>query len=403
MGMQKNTSSRTWLNGAKQGWAAKLVLQMLLICIAAPPFARGEDPDNCTPNFPFKQGWQGADAAYSIPLPDGRSVWIFGDTLYGEKRASDKDNPRMVRNSIGISSCDRNTGWKLDYVIRLNAEGQPEDFFKAQHEGTWYWALDGFLAQGGLWVTLLRMRNPPNTKAGALRFETCGADLAKVSGLDADPQKWKLEYFPLIPGGVGAYPSAAAVVEGGYVYLFALYETEGRPEILTRIPIKGLTAPAKNVQYLSKRGTWEPGLKPEDAMHVMEHGNTEMSVKYHPGIGKWLAVVTAPQFFSDAILLRTAPSLTGPWTEGEVIYHVPEMQKSYAGYDQDTFCYAAKEHPEFRGAGSLLFTYVCNTLDVKRLSRDLGIYFPKAVRVPLTLSGAAGAADSPSPVNKPKP
>ena len=39
----------------------------------------------CLPSFPFQDGWLGADAAYSIPLPDGRSVWIFGDTLYGER------------------------------------------------------------------------------------------------------------------------------------------------------------------------------------------------------------------------------------------------------------------------------------------------------------------------------
>jgi hypothetical protein len=38
---------------------------------------------DCTPSFPFKQSWWGADAAYSIPLPDrafcvdfrGHPVW----------------------------------------------------------------------------------------------------------------------------------------------------------------------------------------------------------------------------------------------------------------------------------------------------------------------------------------
>src|SRR5271169_4278288 len=62
------------------------------------------------PDFPFKGSWWGADAAYSIPLPDGRSVWIFGDTLYGDRRVVEGSDPRMVRNSLGISTCS-DRGW----------------------------------------------------------------------------------------------------------------------------------------------------------------------------------------------------------------------------------------------------------------------------------------------------
>jgi len=66
----------------------------------------------CTPHFAPEQnkelGWQGGDAVYSIPLNDGRSVWIFGDTLYGEQRVVHGTEPRMVHNSLGISTCDAN-------------------------------------------------------------------------------------------------------------------------------------------------------------------------------------------------------------------------------------------------------------------------------------------------------
>src|SRR5271166_3879847 len=152
---------------------------------------------DCTPSFPFKDSWWGADAAYSIPLPAGRSIWIFGDTLYGDRRVVEGNEPRMVRNSIGISTCD-GRGWKVDYVIRKDDKGQPLDFFQAQHKDTWYWALDGFLNKNDLWVTLLCMRNAPRTTAAALGFETCGADLAKISGLENDPQRWSVKYFPLV-------------------------------------------------------------------------------------------------------------------------------------------------------------------------------------------------------------
>jgi hypothetical protein len=359
----------------------KILCALLLVSCAASLRAQGKPAADCTPGFPFKESWWGADAAYSIPLPDGRSVWIFGDTLYGDQRAVEGTDPRMVRNSIGISTCTSND-WKVDYAIRRGAKGQPQDFFEAQHKNTWYWALDGFLYKNDLWVTLLCIRNSPKTTAAALGFETCGTDLAKVSGLENNPQQWNIKYYSLVPDGAHAYPSATTAVEGEHAYIFALQETDSRPMLLTRIPLNGLDAPADHLQYLSKSGSWKPGLTPADAMHVMKHGNTEMTVRYYPALKKWVAILNCPKLFSDKIVARTAPQLAGPWSEGEVIYRVPEMRLGHTGYDKDTFCYAAKEHPEFRGHGSILITYACNTMNVQKLASDLDIYFPKVVRVP---------------------
>jgi hypothetical protein len=370
------------MNGSRNWHVTRSAIAFLLFSCAASLYAQNKPTIDCTPSFPFKQSWWGADAAYSIPLPDGRSVWIFGDTLYGDRRAMVGNEPRMVRNSIGVSTCNDRDGWKIEYFIRRGDVGQPHDFFQPQHKNTWYWALDGFVYKNDLWVTLLCVRNSPKKTAAALGFETCGSDLAKISGLDGDPQKWDATYFPLVRDGIRAYPSATAVVEADYAYIFALLETDSRPMLLTRIPLDDLDAPAEHLQYLSKSGSWKPGLKPADAMRVMKHGNTEMTVRYQPELKEWIAVMNYPKLFSDAIVVRTAPQLTGPWSDGKVIYRVPEMQKGNVGYDKDTFCYAGKEHTEFRQPGSLLITYACNTMNVKKLASDLNIYFPKAVRVP---------------------
>lgn len=338
----------------------------------------------CTPNFPLEQGkplgWLGADAAYSIPLPDGRDIWIFGDTLYGTHRVVNGNTPQMVRNSIGISTCDAGK-WHLQYVLRKDAAGHPRDFFTAQHPHTWYWALDGFVAGHDLWVTLLCLRNAP-AKPGAMSFETCGSDLARISNPGPDPQKWKITYFPLVPDGAHAYPSATAVVYKQHAYLFALLESGSRPLLATRIPLNGLRDPKANLQYLAIGGQWQPGFTPANAKAVMDPGSPELSIRYHPDQKRWLAVMFAPQGFSSSILLRSAPSLTGPWTAGQVIYKVPEMQPGHPGYDKDTFCYAGKEHPEFEH-GDLVFTYACNTFSVPKLASNTAIYFPKVVRMPM--------------------
>jgi hypothetical protein len=351
-------------------------LFLLLIVMFGTSASFGADKP-CTPHFSPKQGWQGADAAYSIPLPDGRDVWIFGDTLYGTERKLAGNDPRMVRNSVGVSTC-KNGNFALDYVIRKSGNGKPLDFFQARNRNNWYWALDGFYHDKSLYVTLLCVRNKPLSVADPMGFETCGADIAKVSDLDADPQDWTMEYFSLVPDGVKAYPSATTVVSGDYAYIFALYENGTRPLLATRIPLSGLNDPQKNLQYLAKDGTWKRGFLPVDAKPVMEHGVTELSIRYHPEMKRWVAVLMDPKL-SGTILVRTAPDLTGPWTDGEPVYRIPEMRKDLAGYDADTFCYAGKEHPEFEN-GDFLFTYVCNTMKVPKLLEKLDIYFPQTVR-----------------------
>lgn len=357
--------------------------QLLLFCLCLSAVAAyANTATACTPSFPFKEGWQGGDAAYSIPLADGRVVWIFGDTLYGNERVVNGQEPRMVHNSIAISSCT-NGQWQIDYTIKRDAAGAPRDFFQVSKKGTWYWPLAGFRNGNALYVTLLCLRATAasDSPEAALGFETCGADMARITGLNRDPQQWNVTVLPFVPDGVHAYPSAAAVVEGKYAYIFTLYEKGSRPAILTRIPLSGLDAPAKNLSYLAKDGSWQPGLKPENAKPVMERGGSEMSVSFHHGQKKWLAVLNEPTMLSDKIILRTAARLKGPWSHGEVVYTIPDVQKNAPMYDTDTFCYAGKEHPQFRRNDSILFTYVCNTLKPEKLAINSSIYFPKAVRI----------------------
>ena len=353
----------------------------VLLFVFSPLSARADSA--CAPMFPYQEQWHGADAAYSIPLHDGRDAWIFGDTLYGDKREVNGNVPRMVHNSIGISTC-KDGKWKIDYTIKRSANGEFDSFFKPQrNDGTYYWALDGIEHNHELWITLVCVRNKPDSDAFALGFELCGTDLAHVSGLNENPQNWKISYFRLVEESVHANPSASALIEGDYIYIFTLYELGTRPQILTRIPLNGLTNPKDNLQYLGSDDQWHNGIEPAKAKVVMAKGASEMSVRYHPELKKWLAVMVDPQIFSDKVLLRTAPTMTGPWTEGDVIYRIPILQKSHTNYDADTFCYAGKEHPEFEHPGELLFTYVCNSMKPKKLESETNIYVPQVIQMPM--------------------
>ncbi len=367
---------RRWMHGL-----------IFLLCCCGSAWAAGPDAA-CTPRFPLQtgmhNGWLGADAAYSIPLPSGLDVWIFGDTLYGTHRAVHGNKPVMVHNTIGISTC-REGKWRIRYFIRKDAQGHPVSFFAPQHPKTWYWAMDGFRSGKDLWITLLCIE--PSGKPSAMGFQTCGTDLARIESPGANPLAWKIRYYPLVPNGVHAYPSATAVVVGKYADIFALDEKHGRPLIASRIPLSGLGDPRANLEYLARDGKWQKGFDPANAKAVMSPGISELSIRYHPRLKKWVAVMFDPHAFSSHILLKTAPSPTGPWSAGKVIYTVPEMVPGSPRYDKDNFCYAAKEHPEFEH-GDLVFTYVCNTLSVPKLAKETDIYFARAIRIPMPVAAA---------------
>ncbi len=54
-----------------------------------------------------------------------------------------------------------------------------------------------------------------------------------------------------------------------------------------------------------------------------------------------------------------------------------------AGYDADTFCYAAKEHNEFSTGDTLLITYACNSRQLGKMIANMDIYVPKVVELPI--------------------
>lgn len=338
----------------------------------------------CRPIFPYKDGWLGGDAAYSIQLPDGRSLWLFGDTLVGKKSQVNRSHTKFVSSSIAISTCDEKNGWSVRYFWKNQYGASPRPVFDSGTGKYKYWVQDGFAYQGKVYVSLAKVKDRPDFKL--FSFEYIGADLARISNPSDAPQKWKIEYLPLANGK--AYPGSTIVLEGEYAYFFALFEDvehNRRPMLLTRVPLNSLSNPSSGMEYLDKERKWMPGLKPEDAFPVIEKGASEMTIRYHPNIHKWVAITTDPEHaFSNQIALATAPGLSGPWSHWQEIYEMPEMVSTTAGYDKDTFCYAAKEHIEFGSGNSLLVTYACNSSRLEKMVANRNIYVPRVVEIQLS-------------------
>jgi hypothetical protein len=353
-------------------------LLLALACARPPGVADSSAPlepgairsATCVPDFPYEQGWLGGDAAYSIALPpsptgeDRRTLWLFGDSFVGEPGQRNRVGATFVHNTIGISHCGAQ-GFEIDYAWGEGAEGEPRAFFDSGSEERYWWLFDGFAYDEKLYVGLLEIGPAEPDDVLQLPFRVLGLRLARIANPRDDPARWRFE-TSLLTRSEAASPGAAmavAFVEGGH---------------------------------------WQPGFLPERAAILMADNASEMSVEYHPALGRWIAVYGAPVQTrddgaparadaapSDRVFVRSASRLEGPWSERILLFRIPELSAANGGpADPNTVCYAAKGHGEFAPPGALLVTYVCNlrTLEgespwpvLERLAQDMRLYRPRVV------------------------
>jgi len=365
-------------------------------------------PQRCgPPQFPYAEGWLGGDAAYSIPLAPGKSVWLFGDTFVGTPQQTTRVGSTFVHNSIAVSQCSASGQWQIDYHWGHTDDGRARAFFHPEVGDAFWWLFDGFTHAGRLYIGLLGVeRSEPRGKLN-LPFRYTGMKLARIDNPADPPEQWKIDILPL-SNDPFAIPGSTMVVYGPHVYLFAFFDRDPtrHPRMLSRIPLSEFEAdsprPDAAIEYLDRDGRWQPGFDPERARIVMDDNASEMSVRFEPELDRWVAVYNYPDLTEmfpvvppeDEVFVRTAKRLEGPWSQPQSIFEIPELDASNPERDPNTFCYAAKAHPEYAPPGELLFTYVCNLFTptgeddwtvLVRLFEEMELYRPRVVSLPLSV------------------
>jgi hypothetical protein len=395
-----------------------LLASHLLACVG-PVGPQGSDAEQrCWPEFPYQGGWLGGDAAYSVALDDRETVWLFGDSFVASSEQPDRSGSAFIHNSVGVSRCDRNGDWRIEYTWGRDDEGKPTAFLQREQAGSWWWLFDGFVHAGRLYLGLLEVEETEPDGVLQMPFGFTGVKLGRIANPAAPPTEWRVDVIALTsqPTRPRMLPASSFVESGDYVYLFSFIDRGdgGYPRGLARVPLRALDGETRDVshalEYLASDDRWKPGIDADDAKILMDDTATEMSVRYHADIGRWIAIYNYPDVGegfpektpSDTIWVRTAEQLEGPWSERRSVYHIPELSPSYVGgFDRNTGCYAAKEHPQFGSGRRITFTYVCNLFTgrgqdplaiLQRLLVDMGLYrpIPVTVDLPLQLEDGTG-------------
>jgi hypothetical protein len=296
--------------------------------------------------FRRKTGLIAADGGYSIPLSNGKVLWISGDSHINDYRASDGTMNWLfqVRNAALLQPFN---DWNWQNTVTLTGKDAsiPSYIKFTENKSKWIWPNSGFQAGDTLYVYSANMTTAP----GAFGFGSGGNDfLAKIKIPEMTVAGYvQLQNFNGINFGITFLKNS-----DGYMYVYGS-KTAGTASdlFLARFPISNITA---KWTFYDGAG-WSP-----DVTKAKSIGRGQSNgVSINRVNGKYLIVSTE---FSvgcnqgNRIYLSTGESPTGPFTPAKAIYKITDTaQNNYP------FFYAAIIHPEYTNSkGEVLVTYAVN-------------------------------------------
>ncbi len=359
----------TFASSACESTAAPLV----------PPAPVGRDFSAADSLFRRDRRWLGGDAALTIPLSAGRTLWLFGDSFVSVVEPPARSTARLPRNTIAIQTGDDPLSATMSFAWNQLPNATPTSFFP-DAGSSWYWPGHGIrLSEGPLVVFLTAVRSTPGVGLG---FTVSGYALALIDNPDAAPSAWHVRIVdgPSLP--FDAIPATAVVRDGDQIVALAVPTQGSKRGLLVRYPATALArGDLSTAQWwagttrgwvaASSVGTAGPSAVMDDAgAECSLHWDAQRNVFVH---------VASYGFGASTIGMRTAATLTGPWSAPTTVYRPPESDAA------QPFVYAAKAHPTLTGpSGDLLVTYVANSFQFAELLSVTGqrtLYWPRMVAV----------------------
>ena len=309
-------------------------------------------------------GWIAADATYSILLPDGRTLWLFGDTFIGEVDENNAIIPgsKFIRNSAVIQDGEQLTS------LFTGSRSDPSAYIPTAHpDSTWYWPDHGVVENDTLRIFLAKFRHKDNGSEG-FNFEHAGNDMANFTypGLEF------ISTLPVQAHSINGVLYGDRVLEdSGYFYIYG--RGYDNPEL--NIPYPHVARCPKSELMLQKWEYYNGSGWSDDPLDTKRINDFQVSQQYSVSThrGKYI-LLTQDIWLSPDIWSFTSHTPFGPWEGKKLIYRTPET-------GQDMFTYNAWAHPQFDRDDEMLISYNTNG-DFWSIFDNVELYRPRFIRVP---------------------
>lgn len=314
----------------------------------------------------FGPGWTGGDSTYSVPLPDGRTLWLFSDTFIGFVNPSRTrpGNTPMVNSALVVQD-----GEELTTLTR-SLGTLPQSFFPAPDEDSWYWVYDATVedSQDGPVVRVFLIRFERSGEGGMWGFRWVDNAMATLSLPELE-----LQGIAAVPADHGVSWGAALLETEDFTYIYGTEDLGADKYMhLARAPRHQVADIAAWTYATATPGEWSPD--PADSARLHEGVANEYSVTPVAG-GYLLLTMDTRASLSPELFAFRACQPEGPFEDGVLVYVTPESDGAVA------FTYNAHAHPQFTQDGELLISYNVNAYNVAHLFADADLYRPRFLRL----------------------
>lgn len=390
-------------------------------------FSASATPDGMTTLYHMRcgPGWTGADATYSVKLPNGNVAWLFSDTFVGRvapngSRAQSGSSRFITGNTMNVQNAS--TGALTTYLG--NATGTttrathafypydsacPSSSYQAPSDSRalfrpatcpsnnpcWYWVGDGTVESGNTLRVFLTQWEKTGSGAFDVRWVATSIASLPTGNLTAAPAITGAPFWSLVMYGTALLPNVV-VGSVNYTYVYGVRDEStssvcrGRCMHVARVRKDQLTTGqwsyyagrnANGTEIWSTNGnatqplTATSGLGPVVAN---EYSVTKLSSC--GTLGACYVLITHGLNFSKQIFARYATSPTGPWSSPVVVYETPESTDKIWSYNSHAHAWSVN-------TDGLLVSYNVNadpTLpasDPRSVFANAGNYRPKFIRV----------------------
>jgi hypothetical protein len=314
--------------------------------------------------IPDRNSVTAGDGMYSIALPDGRSIFLMGDSYIGtvtNGRRSTSD--RMYRNTYILYD---NGQVSAIYGANGNANASAAVPPGYLNEQKWYWPGHGFVEGNKLYIFQTLMYQGGDGMWGFM-YETTHI-------LEYDLPGLQLSNNAPIPfnGSTDIHYGMAALNESGYIYIYAQVDIENDWDPIAEVMVARATASNLYTgwQYYNGSG-WSDNAS--DAVKLEGLASVPVSSQFNVFKlrDKYVLLTQNKTFNSGEICTFIADNPYGPWRNKQLVF------KTYEQNTPNLFTYNAMAHPQFEKDGMILVSYNVNTEVFAEQFSDVSTYRPR--------------------------
>lgn len=308
----------------------------------------------------------GGDGTYSIELPDGRSIFLMGDSYIGPVTNGARSiSDHMYRNTYilyddgQVSAIYGANGEKTSAAVPPGVTNEHQK---------WYWPGHGFVEGNKLYIFQTVMYQGEEGMWG-FRYET--TDI-----LEYDLPDIVLQNTTRIPfeGSTDIHYGMAALNDDGYIYIYAQKDVDNgwnpiADALVARTTIENLYT---KWEYFSGTG-WSQNSEEAVKMEGLSGVAVSSQFNVFKIEDKYVLLTQEKQFNSGEIYTFISDTPYGPWYNKRLIYKIQETNIP------GIFTYNAMAHPQFEKDGMILISYNINNEDFVKQHEDVSTYRPRFV------------------------